>query len=316
MNALTLTGYNFNLINQDETNVILSNDLIENYYSHIDASKQTIKTYKYCVDKFITWLNLNNVNKVTQETIIEYKNELKKTLKPSSINTNLTAIKDLYKWLEMKGFKNVSRNIKKERVSRDFKKESLTSEQVIGILDNIDKTSLEGLRAYAMFKLLIHTGLREIELVRANVSDLSVKGNANVLYVQGKGQKEKNNFVVIYPSVMNALQEYLKVRGAKPNEPLFTSLSDRNKGQRLTTRSVQRIVKGLYLDNGIINDKITTHSTRHTAITLSILQGSDIVNVRNMARHTDINTTMIYVHNLDRLENASEGKLEEILGNH
>lgn len=306
---LTLKS-NYLIEKQDTT--LLTDSLIESYYKHIDASEGTIKTYKHCVNKFIKWLKANEIIEVSQDDIIDYKNELRGTMQANALNTHLTAIKDLFKYLETKGFNNVSKYIKKERVNKEYKRDCLTSEQVRAILLNTDKTTIEGLRAYALFKLLIHTGLRECEIVRADIKDLSVKGNQNVLFVQGKGEKEKNRFVIIQPSVMNALQEYLKVRNAKPNEPLFTSLSDRNKNKRLTTRTIQRIVKQLYKDNGIINERITTHSTRHTAITLSILQGDDITQVMDMARHKNVTTTMIYYHNLNRLTNNSENTLEQL----
>lgn len=310
---LTLTS-NYLIEKQDTT--LLTDSLIESYYKHIDASEGTIKTYKHCVNKFIKWLKANEIIEVSQDDIIDYKNELRGTMQANALNTHLTAIKDLFKYLETKGFKNVSKNVKKERTANEFKKDSLTSEQVKTILRNIDTTTLEGLRANALFRLLIGTGLRECEVIRANISDLSVKGNKNVLYIQGKGEKEKNNYVVIYPSVMNALQEYLKVRNAKPDEPLFTSTSNRNKNGRLTTMTIQRIVKKLYKDNGIINDRITTHSTRHTAITLSIVNGANITQAQAMARHKSVNTTMIYYHNLNRLNDNSEGKLEQLFSNY
>lgn len=312
MNTIALNNY-FVRVNENKTPVTY--ELVKQYEDHIDASTGTKKTYSHCVNKFLSWLVDNQIEEVTQDVIIDYKNELRGTMQANALNTHLTAIKDLFKYLETKGFKNVSKNVKKERTTNDFKKDSLTSEQVRVILKNIDLTTIEGLRANALFRLLIGTGLRECEVIRADIRDIRTKGNANVLYIQGKGHNEKDNYVVLYPSVLNAIQEYLKERNAKDTEPLFTSLSDRNKGQRLTTRTIQRIVKGLYKDNGIINDKLTTHSTRHTAITLSILQGANIQDAQQMARHKSINTTMIYYHNLNRLENNAESKLESLFSN-
>lgn len=307
MNALTLNDNYIIRVKEDSTPV--SYEIIKQYEQHIDASKGTIKTYTHCIDKFMAWLIDNNIQEVTQEDIIDYKNYLRGKMQANALNTHLTAIKDLFKWLEVKGFKNVAKGVKKEHTSNDFKKDSLTIEQVQAILRNIDKSTIEGLRAYALFSLLIGTGLRECEVIRADIRDIRTKGNTNVLYVQGKGHTEKDNYVVLYPPVLNAIQEYLKERNAKENEPLFTSLSDRNKGQRVTTMTIQRIIKGLYKDNGIINEHITTHSTRHTAITLSILSGADITQAQSMARHKSVNTTMIYYHNLNRLEDNAEKKL-------
>ena len=318
----TLTLHNSYFV--EEVNSI-TDELIRAYEMQLDVKDSTKRTYINCVKKFVEYINARSINEVTYETIIAYKNYLKEHTeivnneviiikhKARAINTHLTAIKDLFKFLERKGFKNAAKDVKKEKVINNFTKDSLTTEQVKDILNSIDINSIEGARANALFRLLIGTGLRECEVVRANVNDLTTKGNTNILKVQGKGETDKNNFVIIQPSVMRALQHYFKLRGTvKGNDPLFTSNSDRNNGQKLTTRTIQRIIKGLYLDNGIVSESITTHSTRHTAITLSILNGANVQQAQAMARHKDINTTMIYFHNINRLEDNAESKLEQL----
>lgn len=323
--TMTLALNNTNYLQEQELNI--NEELLKAYEKQLDVSENTKRTYLNCLKHFIKWLDDNNINNVEHETILIYKNYLKlhneyneQTLesmqiqhKASAINTHLTAIKDFFKYLERKGFKNVAKGIKKEKTNNNFTRDSLTLEQVKGIYENIDINTIEGARANALFRLLIGTGLRECEVIRADIQDISVKADKNVLYVQGKGETEKNNYVILYPSIMNALQHYFKMRGnPKPSEPLFTSNSDRNNGQRLTTRTIQRIVKGLYADNGIVSDRITTHSTRHTAITLSVINGASIQQAQSMARHKDVNTTMIYFHNINRLEDNAESKLEQL----
>jgi len=308
MTALTLTN-NYYL---QEVNPGLTADLLREYEEQIDNSDATKKTYMACVKKFVSWLEEKEVNSVEYDTLVIYKNHLKETMKAKTINTHLTAIKDLFNFLERKGVKNVAKTIKKERVSNNFVRGSLTTDQVKRILNSIDTSTLNGARAYAMFKLMVQTGLRECEIVRADISDIKNEGNNTVLYIQGKGENAKNNYVVLYPSVIKAIQDYHRIRNAKPGEPLFTSTSNHNANGRLTTRTVQRIVKDLYQNNGIISENITTHSTRHTAVTLSILSGADITQAQEMARHKSINTTMIYYHNIKRLEDNAEGKLEQL----
>lgn len=306
--TLTLT----NTYYLQETSPTFTAELLKEYERQIDASPQTIKTYMACIKRFVAWLEERQINNVEYDTIVIYKNHLGETMRAKAINTHLSAIKDLFKFIERKGGRNVAKSVKKEKVSNDFVRDSLTTEQVQQILNSIDTDTEQGARAYAMFKLMVQTGLRECEIVRADISDIKTKGNNTVLYIQGKGENSKNNYVVLYPSVINALQNYFVKRGAKPNEPLFTSTSNHNTNGRLTTRTVQRIVKGLYADNGIVSDNITTHSTRHTAVTLSILNGADITQAQAMARHKNINTTMIYFHNLNRLEDNAESKLEQL----
>ena len=306
--TLTLT----NTYYLQESNPTFTAELLKEYERQIDASPQTIKTYMACIKRFVAWLEERQINTVEYDTIVIYKNHLGETMKAKAINTHLSAIKDLFKFIERKGGRNVAKSVKKEKVSNDFVRDSLTTEQVQQILNSIDTDTEQGARAYAMFKLMVQTGLRECEIVRADISDIKTKGNNTVLYIQGKGENSKNNYVVLYPSVINALQNYFVKRGAKAGEPLFTSTSNHNTNGRVTTRTVQRIVKGLYADNGIVSDNITTHSTRHTAVTLSILNGADITQAQAMARHKNINTTMIYFHNLNRLEDNAESKLEQL----
>ena len=308
MTTLTLTN-NYNL---QTVTPAFTEELLNEYARQIDNSPATVKTYLSCVRRFVSWIEEREINTVDYETVVIYKNQLKETMKAKAINTHLTAIKDFFKFIERKGGQNVAKAVKKERVNNDFVRDSLTTEQVQQILNHIDTSDENGARAYAMFRLMVQTGLRECEIVRADIDDIKTKGNNTVLYVQGKGETLKNNYVVLYPSVINALQNYLKLRGAKAGEPLFTSTSNHNSNGRLTTRTVQRIVKGLYADNGIVNKNITTHSTRHTAVTLSILNGADIMQAQAMARHKNINTTMIYFHNIDRLQNNAESKLEQL----
>ena len=310
MNALTL-NLNTNLVQEEYTEI--NKDLLKGYERQMDTSNATKKTYLNCINKFLNWIDENNITYCTYETLIDYKNDLRMKYKTKALNTHLVAIKDFFKYLERKGFNNVAKGIKKERTSEEFSKDCLTLEQVKQILNSIDINTLNGARANALFRLLIGTGLRECEVVRADINDLTTKGNKNVLYVQGKGETQKNKYVVIDNSVMQALQHYLALRNATPGEPLFTSESDRNNGGRLTTRTIQRIVKGLFKENGIINERITTHSTRHTAITLSIIAGADVVKVQEMARHKSLNTTMIYIHDLDRLNNSAESKLDKLI---
>ena len=310
------TQTNSNYFLQQEQELDININLIRSYTNQIDASENTKKTYLACIEKFLNWVSDNNINSISYEVIVDYKNYLKSNYKARATNTHLTALKDLFKYLERKGFVNYAKGIKKERVDNNFTKDSLTIDQVKGIYNNINTDTLEGARSNAIFRLLIGTGLRECEIVRADIGDIRTNGNKNVLYVKGKGETEKTKYVVLYPSVMKAIQDYLRFRNnPKDNEPLFISNSDRNNGGRLTTRTIQRIVKQLYRSNGIVSERITTHSTRHTAITLSILNGANVQQAQAMARHKDINTTMVYFHNLNRLDNNAEEKLEKLFNN-
>ena len=305
------------------------NDLIlEDFINNLDAKQETKETYLKGVKVFLEWCIDNNVNEVERITLIQYKQDLingyeinkggeiikRKPKKASSISMYITALKKLYKYLETKGIRNIASDIKGSKNAKGFKKDALTIDQARDILRSIDKSTKEGLRNYALMQLLLTTGLRTIEVERANIEDIRNLGNKSVLYVMGKGHDEKDEYVKLTYETLKAINEYLATRDIKDNkEPLFISFSDRSNGARLKTRSIRDIVKKIYRNVGLNSDRLTTHSLRHSAITFSLLGGATIQEAQQLARHTNINTTLIYAHNLDRLENKAEESIQKLL---
>ena len=100
--------------------------------------------------------------------------------------------------------------------------------------------------------------------------------------------------------------DYLKEVKLKESDPLFSSLSTRNYLQRLTTIHAGKIVKKRLRQAGFDSDRLTAHSLRHTAITLALLSGSNIQEAQFFARHTSINSTQIYAHNLNKMDSKIE----------
>ncbi|OGV70474.1 MAG: hypothetical protein A2283_19155 [Lentisphaerae bacterium RIFOXYA12_FULL_48_11] len=90
------------------------------------------------------------------------------------------------------------------------------------------------------------------------------------------------------------------------NKPLFPSFSRRNSGKHLTSNGVSRIVRDAMRRAGIVSDRLTPHSLRHTAVSLAIAGGASLAQVQAMARHADPRTTMVYFHNLNRISDAAE----------
>ena len=173
---------------------------------------------------------------------------------------------------------------------------------------------IHGKRDFAIINLLVRTGLRTIEIQRANIEDINQSGGVSKLHIQGKGRDTKDEYVLLTQSSLKPIMDYLQHREeAKDTDPLFTSISDRNNGKRMTTRSLSRIVKGALIDAGINSKRLTAHSLRHTAITTALLAGASLQEVKTMARHADINTTLIYSHNIERGTNGAEYKIDKYM---
>ena len=278
------------------------------YVGFLDASPRTVQTYTGNIRQFIKWTQAAQIQRPTREDIIAYRDYLKKRCKPSTVQNYITALRLFFSWTAQAGiYPNIAEHIKGAKLDTNHKKDYLTSSQAKDLLESIDTSAAIGKRDYALIALMLTGGLRDIEASRANIEDLKQSGGSTVLYLQGKGREERTEYIKVVPIVEKALRGYLKTRGkAKKQQALFTSLSNNNKGERLTPRSISGIVKNRLLAAGFDSTRITAHSLRHTAVTLSLLGGLPLDEVQQFARHSNISTTQIYAHNLERAKNRSE----------
>lgn len=282
-------------------------ELFERFVNYLDASPKTVETYTKALRQLFNYFSFRGIKQPQREDIVAFREDLKASgHKPTTVQNYITAAKLFFSWTAQEGYyPNIADHVKGAKINRDHKKDYLTSSQVKDILGAIDKDSLQGLRDYAIFTLMVTGGLRTIEVIRADIGDLRNAGNNAVLYVQGKGRSEKTEYIKLSQPVEKAIRAYLAARGdTDESAPLFTSLSNNSHGARLSTRSVSGIVKDRLVNAGYDSSRLTAHSLRHTAVTLSLLAGKDITEVQQFARHANITTTMIYNHALDKAKNG------------
>lgn len=298
--------------------LVINENTINNYLSFVDVQGQSALTYTKSIKQLANYLRANGISEPVREDILRFREYLKETgHKNTTIQTYIVAIRLFFKWLQQEGiYPNIADNIKAPKVSRDHKKDYLTANQVKEILSSIDTDTLQGKRDYALITLLVTCGLRTIEVVRANKEDLQALGENTVLYIQGKGREDKAEYVKVPVQTEKAIRDYLLARGkVSGTDPLFASTSNNSKGQRMTTRAIRGIVKNAMVKTGYDSDRLTTHSLRHTAVTLSLLVGKDITEVQEFARHKNIATTMIYNHALDKAKNTCSSAISDAIFN-
>jgi integrase/recombinase XerD len=282
----------------------------KDFLDSLDVSASSKATYTRSLKQFIGWLQDTGRQslQLQREDILEYKDSLKDELSAYTVNLYLTAVRKLYSWMEShKIYPDITRGIKGVKKPRGFRKDTLTKQQLRDAVEAIDTQTLTGLRDYAIFNLMARTGLRDIEVSRALVEDIRQESGQAVLYIQGKGRTAKDEFVLLLPEALQPIRDYLQARGAVyKTEALFCSHSDRNRGDSLTSRSISRIVKEALRDIGLDDERLTAHSLRHTAISLSIAGGASLQQAQAMARHNSSETTLVYFHNLQRIEAGAE----------
>lgn len=294
-------------------------EMIQSFLKEQDVKATSRATYERSLRQFTAWLletgRAERMATLQREDMLQYKEQLLAAGKSShTVTLYLTAVRRLYQWLEAKKvYPDVTRGVKGARKPKGHLKDVLSPEQLRQALEAMDRTSLAGLRDYALFNLLARTGLRTIEAARATVGDIrqapGLHEGERVLWIQGKGRDSLDDFVILTPEALAPIQEYLEARGAaysRPADALFRSDSDRNYGEALTTRSISRIIKEALKAIGLDDSRLTAHSMRHTAITLAILGGASLQQAQAMARHADPKVTQEYFHNLNRVGAAAE----------
>lgn len=282
------------MVNRTNLNIY---ELKEKYLNYIDVSDNTVKTYEVGLLQFINYLQQNDISFPQRKDIINFRNYLEQYHKPTTVNSYIVAVRNFFAWLEYEGFaKDIAKNVKGMKVSSEHKRLSLTVEQCKEVLG-----SVKDLREKVLFLLATTCGIRANEIVNIRVEDFKEKEGKVCLYLLGKGRDYKQDYVIITPDILDLIKEYIKVYNI--SDYLFVSSSNNNKNGKLTTKTIRLMIKDMFARVGIVGDEYSCHSLRHTFATLSIQGGKDIREVSQALRHKNIQTSMIYLHDLERLNN-------------
>lgn len=283
-------------------------EAVEAFLNDIEVKESTKEGYKRSLRAFTGYLKAEGVARPVRADILAYKAQIRANMSALSVSAYLTSVRRFFAWLESnKVYPNVAKDVKGLKRPKGFLKEALTPTQIRRMLFAIEKETIVDVRDYAMLNLMLRTGLRTIEITRADIGDIGTESGEQVLRVWGKGRDTKDDFVLLVPDAYNPLLDYLKARKTREkSEPLFASHSNNNGGKRMTTRSVRRTILERLEAVGLKTDKITAHSFRHSAGTIALANGADLIAVKEMLRHTDINTTLVYAHNLKRVSGGAE----------
>lgn len=282
------------MVNRTNLNIY---ELKEKYLNYIDVSDNTVKTYEVGLLQFINYLQQNDISFPQRKDIINFRNYLEQYHKPTTVNSYIVAVRNFFAWLEYEGFaKDIAKNVKGMKVSNEHKRLSLTVEQCKEVLGNV-----KDLREKVLFLLATTCGIRANEIVNIRVEDFKEKEGKVCLYLLGKGRDYKQDYVIITPDILDLIKEYIKVYNI--SDYLFVSSSNNNKNGKLTTKTIRLMIKDMFARVGIVGDEYSCHSLRHTFATLSIQGGKDIREVSQALRHKSISTSLIYIHDMERLNN-------------
>ena len=316
------------LMKSDDSGAVVSvsskvalSDWADRWVRYLDVAPRSVQTYSSNLKQFLIWLAKNGITQPTREDIIGFRDDLiQKNHRPSTVQGAMAAVRLFFEFCEVSGvYKNVAKHVKSPKLDKGHKHDYLTSDQSKELLATCEEpeNQEQSLRDKAILSVMLTTGLRTISIVSADFGDISKIGDATVLFYLGKGHTEKGTYVKLTAPVEHAIRKYLAVRGKsgeiKENEPLFTSISNRNKNGRMTTKAIRMMIKTRLRNIGIDNRRVSAHSLRHTAATLNLLAGGSLEETQAMLGHSNITVTQIYAHNISRINSKSEQRVSDLI---
>lgn len=270
------------------------------YYNEVILGKSynTIRSYRNDLNQFLKYLaeneNIDNFNEVQIIHLRSYIKYLSYQYKSSkrTINRKISALRSFFDYLVEN--KIVEENIAVYINTPKFENKLpsfLLKEDMEKIRDVIDTNTFIGLRDRAMIEMLYSSGLRSFELLE--LSEYMIDFQNRELRVIGKGDKERITF--FSKIALKYLNDFINLKKKKlvnyDNNIVFTN----TKGQRLTTRSLRRIIENYGKLSGI-NKELTPHVFRHSFATELLNSGVDIRYVQELLGHSTIATTQFYTH--------------------
>ncbi len=259
-----------------------------------NVSPHTIKAYSGDLASFSACIGSRRWREIDHVTIRGFLSHLyEKGLGKTSVARALAGVRSLYRWLAQEGVveQNPAALVSTPKLAKKLPRVP-TMEEMNSVLDGaMPEIASFPERDRLMLELLYGCGIRNSELVGINLDDVRV--SAEAVLIRGKGKKER--YVPFGTAVTSALAAYLPVRQMtlaefRKNTP---ALLINQRGGRLTTRSVGRIIKKIAVAKGLSPD-VHPHTLRHAFGTHMLEEGADLRAIQEMLGHERLSTTQRY----------------------
>lgn len=289
------------------------------FLNNLDVKDNTKKLYSTNLDYFKRWVVFEgkNIKCLSRADIYAYKAYLiEKRLSGNTIDSYLKAVRQFYRYAENVGEnENIALGIKLKNKSSSHMKFHLEKEEVMKLLSVIPRDTLVGRRDYAMINLMLRSGFRCVEVSRLRVCNIRESGDRYILEVLRKGEEVDGQLVgLTHKAIDPIVNDYLPYRGVTCDDE-FVFLTHNTTGERqMTPTRIGRIVKYYMEKAGVYSRQKTSHSLRHTAAVMALINGAGIKDVQQMLGHRRIETTEIYLESINKkimLDNPAASKIDD-----
>jgi integrase/recombinase XerD len=270
---------------------------VEAYLDHLNLERglsiNTVASYRQDLMQFAAGARISDVEGVDRKTITAYLADRRRAgISPSSTARFLSALKGLYRFLQLNGWHdhNPGEEVDAPKRWRSLP-HYLSVDEVDRLLAAPDTATPRGLRDRAMLEVLYATGLRVSELTNLRLDQ--IVEDPPLVRVIGKGNKER--LVPLGRDAWRLLNEYISQVRPKQNKALSPHVFLNNRGGPLTRQRFWQIIK-VHARKAGIKRPLHPHVLRHSFATHLLENGADLKSLQMLLGHADISSTQIYTH--------------------
>lgn len=264
-------------------------------------SERTIESYTEDIKKFYDYViskggNPLKVNTSIIRSFLSYErlNDISK----KTIKRRLSGLRSFYGFLQENEYVKYNPFLSITSPKPDITYPKVLFEDEVEKLLRANSQRTDNLkdRDQAILELLYASGLRGSELVNLELSSIDFRNR--IIKVFGKGSKER--LVPFSLEAKTSIEKYVnglrkQLLLASKDEELPTVLFLNNKGEKMTLRGLEYILKKIEEKTGIFVD-LHPHMMRHTFATHLLEHGADLRTIQEMLGHASISTTQVYTH--------------------
>ncbi len=310
MGKLIKTGNQGNALDR-----VLEQDLLQLFLLKFDRP-HTRRAYKNDIVQFFGTdeVETSQVREITFVDVNKHIQELENLgRKPRTIKRRVAALRGFFEWLIAlqvipvnPAHRQVVRPVRgvadKDRVVT-----FLTRDQAETLLEVAGEHPLSGIRDKAMLTVMLNCVLRRSEVAAMDYDHIARLGDfwiLNLPYTKGGSDQYVKLPDHVYTEIMMVKEHYEHRDG-----PIWRSVSHVNRDGRLSANAVYEVVRKNAIKAGL-SKAIGAHALRHTGCTIALESGATLQQVQAHARHKNIETTMVYVHQRDRLRNSAADSID------
>lgn len=275
-------------------------------------SLNTLSTYQYGMLIFVKYLKSQKINidnlKIEDLTIDIIDNYIKylkeeRNNSPSTINNRIAILKSFFNYIENRNVTalDICLKVKSIKLLKINKKipNHFSKKEIVFIINNIQKNSLEEYKYMLIFLILYNCALRATEVCNIKIKDLELSNNKiQTIYIQN-GKGGKSHYTPISKELANIIKNYISKTSINdnPENYLFTNRYN----NPYTRKGIYYIVKKIYEntkkknnDATMFTEEIHPHMLRHTKAVNMVEDGININIIKNFLNHEYLSTTEIY----------------------